>query len=101
MTVASDINIIISGGSAIKEVHNTRKQSSDLNQQFVVQDVETIKEEEKEKIAKANTKNRIEMGKEKDKKRNGERNKQKPDSDKKASKEKTTSQSKHLIDIMV
>jgi len=49
MASTGDINIVLGQGSAIKEVHNVRKQSLELSQQFVAQRTEVKKKEEKKR----------------------------------------------------
>ncbi|UCH07421.1 MAG: hypothetical protein JSV55_15355 [Deltaproteobacteria bacterium] len=47
MASTTDMNIVIGQGNAIKEVHNVRKQSLELNQQFVAQQTEQKKKEDR------------------------------------------------------
>jgi hypothetical protein len=64
MSGTTDMNIIIGQGSTIKEVHNVKKQNLEINQQFVAQNSENQKGEEKSKVQEYETNNRIEIEKE-------------------------------------
>ena len=50
MTSTSNMNTIVGQGTAIKEIHNVKKQNLELNQQFVAQKAEDEKKEDKSKI---------------------------------------------------
>lgn len=52
MTPSNDLNVIFSQSAAVKEIHNVRKQSLETSQQFVAQQAETKKKEQKTKIEK-------------------------------------------------
>ena len=52
MTGTSDMNIILGQGTAVKEVHNVKKQNLEINQQFVAQETEGQKKKDKIKIKK-------------------------------------------------
>jgi hypothetical protein len=54
MASTTDMNIVIGQGNAIKEVHNVRKQSLELNQQFVPQKIGIEEEEQGDKRDKKN-----------------------------------------------
>ncbi|GAG19994.1 unnamed protein product [marine sediment metagenome] len=71
MASTTDMNIVLSQGTAVKEVHNVRKQTLELNQQFVAQETEDKKKEEKSKVYEFDTGNRIEV-KDDEKKKNKE-----------------------------
>ena len=70
MTSTTDINIVLGQGNAIKEVHNVRKQTLELNQQFVAQETEEKKKEDKAKVQGFRTENRIEIKGDEEKKSN-------------------------------
>jgi len=61
------MNIIIGQGTAIKEVHNVKKQSLEVNQQFAAQNTEEQKKEDKPKVQKFDKKSRVEIKSEKEK----------------------------------
>jgi hypothetical protein len=52
MTGTGDMNIIVGQGTAIKEVHNVKKQNLEINQQFIAQEAEGQKKKDKSKIQK-------------------------------------------------
>jgi hypothetical protein len=64
MSGTTDMNIIIGQGTTIKEVHNVKKQNLEINQQFVAQNSESQKGEEKSKVQEYETNNKIEIKKE-------------------------------------
>jgi hypothetical protein len=99
MSGTTNMNIIIGQGSTIKEVHNVKKQNLEMNQQFVAQNSEDIKKEDKSKIQEFETKNRIEAEKEKEKQKNQKGKKKKQDN--KNKKEKKSLSEGNLIDIRV
>lgn len=101
MAGTTNMNIVLSGGSAVKEIHNTRKQSLDLNQQYVVQNAESRKKKDKEKIQEVKADNRIEIGKEKENKNKGEKKQQESDPKADGAEDKAASLSDRLIDIVV
>lgn len=59
MTGTTNINIILGQGTAVKEVHNVRKQSLDMNQEFVAQNTEEKKKTDKAKVQDFEAKHRI------------------------------------------
>ena len=50
MAGTSGMNIVLGQGSAIKELHNVRRQSLDMNQQFVAQNMDEKKKEGRQKV---------------------------------------------------
>jgi hypothetical protein len=68
MSGTTHMNVIIGQGNTIKEVHNVKKQNLEMNQQFIAQQSDDIKKEDKSKVEEFETKNRIESKKEKEKK---------------------------------
>lgn len=101
MAGTTDINIVMGQGDAIKEVHNIRKQSLELNQQFIAQKTEDEKKEDKSKVKEFDTGNRIEVkADEEKKKKNGPEDNQK-DSKKEKMKEESDVVEGNLIDITV
>jgi len=99
MSGTTNMNIIIGQGSTIKEVHNVKKQNLEMNQQFVAQNSEDIKKEDKSKVQEFETKNRIEAEKEKEKQKDQKGKKKKPKN--KEKKEKIGLSEGNLIDIRV
>ena len=99
MTGTTDMNIVLGQGNAIKEVHNIRKQSLELNQQFIAQKTEDEKKEDKSKIKKFDTGNRIEVKADEEKKGGSEDNRK--DSKKERTKEESNLSEGNLIDITV
>lgn len=95
----TNLNIIISQGSAVKEVYNSKKQNLELQQQFNTQHTEMKKMSEKAKTKKSSNVNLINKQNKRQKSESG-------DQDKKREKEKR-SEDMHvnpegnLIDIKV
>ena len=50
MASTTNVNIILGQGNAVNEVHNIRKQNLELNQQFVAQETDGKKKEDKTKV---------------------------------------------------
>ena len=69
MASATDMNIILGQGSAIKEVHNVKKQNLEISQQFVAQNLEEKKKEDKDKVQDFEKGNRVEMKNQEEKKK--------------------------------
>ncbi len=101
MSSTSNINMVLSQGSAIKEIHNVRKQSLELNQQYVAQHAEIRKKEHKGKVLESNAGSHVEIRDE------NEKNKMKKQDQKEnnPSEDTTDNESKpsdeHIIDITV
>lgn len=60
MTGTTDMNIIVGQGTAIKEVHNVKKQSLELNQHFLAQNTEEQKKEDKVTVQNFSDSSKIE-----------------------------------------
>jgi len=101
MVGTTDINIVLGQGNAIKEVHNIRKQSLELNQQFIAQKTENEKKEDKSKVKEFDTGNRIEVKTDEEKKQNGDSEDNQKDSKKEKTEEKSKLSEGNLIDITV
>lgn len=99
MPGSTDMNIILGQGTAIKEVHNVKKQNLEFNQQFVAQNTEDKKKEDKSKVQEFEKSNRIDIKKDKEKKKGKKGNKK--DSKKKKQKEKINLSEGKIIDITV
>ena len=103
MASTTDMNIVLGQGNAIKEVHNVRKQSLELNQQFVVQKTEDKKKEDRSRVQEFDSSSRIEIkaDEEKEKERRpGSEDKEKG-SRKEHSEEESDLSGGSLIDIKV
>ena len=103
MASTTDMNIVIGQGNAIKEVHNVRKQSLELNQQFVAQQTEQKKREDRVTVQESESPQRIRIEEEeKEDKRNKKnfREEQKDSKEKQSSEELDQSEGS-LIDIKV
>jgi len=61
MVGTANMNIVIGQGNAVKEVHNVRRQSLEMNQQVAAQNTEEKKKEEKAKVDTFETRNKIEV----------------------------------------
>jgi len=101
MASTTDMNIVLSQGDAIKEVHNVRKQNVELNQQFVVQETENKKKEEKSKVRESEPGNRIEIRSDEEKKDKGGSGHNQKGSKKDQSEEESDLSEGSLIDIRV
>ena len=102
MASTTDMNIILGQGNAIKEVHNVRKQSLELNQQFVAQKTEDKKKEDKAKVQEFETGNKIEIKSDEEKEhREGPEDNQKDPNEEQSEEESDLSKRNCLIDIKV
>ena len=59
MASTTDMNIVIGQGNAVKEVHNVRKQNLELNQQYVAQQTEQKKKEDRVTVQEFESPQRI------------------------------------------
>ena len=98
MSGTTHMNVILGQGNTIKEVHNVKKQNLEMNQQFVAQQSEVMKKEDKSKVEEFEAKNRIEIKKEKERKKD-QKGKKKSNNENQEEKRKL-SEGK-LIDIRV
>ena len=101
MAGITDMNVVLSQGNVIKEVHNVRKQTLELNQQFVAQKTEDEKNEEKAKVPEFDTRNKIEIKGDEEKKNKGGSENSQRGSKKKESREEPDLSEGSLIDIKV
>jgi hypothetical protein len=99
MSSTTNMNIILGQGSAVKEVHNVKKQNLEVNQQYVVQHVEDKKKEDKDKIQDFEKSNRIDMKNDKEKKKGKKSNKR--GAEKEKQKQKNNFLQSKIIDIRV
>jgi hypothetical protein len=81
MSATTDMNIILGQGSTVKEVHNVKKQNLEMNQQFVAQQSDDLKREDKSKVQEYETDNRIEIKKDKERKKNHRKHKKNNDTE--------------------
>ncbi|HUT71835.1 MAG TPA: hypothetical protein VMW89_14270 [Desulfatiglandales bacterium] len=103
MASTTDMNIVIGQGNAVKEVHNVRKQNLELNQQFVAQQTEQKKKEDRVTVQEFESPQRTGIEEEE---KEDKRNKKSFREDQKDSKEKQSSEESDqsegsLIDIKV
>jgi hypothetical protein len=103
MASTTDMNIVLGQGNAIKEVHNVRKQSLELNQQFIAQQTEEKKKEDRVTVQEFESPQRIGIEEEE---QEDKRNKKNFGDDQRDSKEKQSNQEPDqpegsLIDIKV
>ena len=101
MSSLTDMNIVLGQGSAIKEVHNVRRQDLELNQQFVAQKAEDKKKEEKSKVQEFDLENRVEIKSDEEKKKREDQRYDNRGSKKEKLKEPLVSSEGSLIDIKV
>ena len=101
MAGTTDMNIVLGQGNAIKEVHNIRKQSLELNQQFIAQKTEDEKKEDKSKVKEFDTGNRVEIKADEEKKKKGDSQDNQKESKKEKIKEEPNVSEGNLIDITV
>jgi len=101
MSSTTDINIVLSQGTAVKEVQNVRKQSLDLNQQYVGQHAEIQRKEDKEKVPEPKPGDYVEISKENETKNMKEHKEGQNDSGEDPADEETEPLGDHLIDITV
>lgn len=101
MTSTDNMSGVLRQGSAIPEIHNVRKQTLEMNQQFMAQNTETKKKEDKSKVKGSKTKSRIEMKQDQEQKNQKHNQKKKRDAEKEKSEPKSTLPQKKIIDIIV
>lgn len=70
MSITNDMNIIIGQGTAIKEVHNVKKQNLELNQYFTAQETDDEEKERKFKVQEFEAENKIVASRDEDEKKN-------------------------------
>ncbi|MBA3037556.1 MAG: hypothetical protein FP814_13825 [Desulfobacterium sp.] len=101
MSSSSNINSILSQSTAIKEIHNVRKQSLELNQQYVAQHAEIRKEEDKRKVLESNAGGHVEIGNENERNKMKSKNQEKTNSSKDTAENESKPSDEHIIDITV
>jgi hypothetical protein len=98
MSPTTDMNIVLGQGTSIKEVHNVKKDSLEMNQQFVAQQSDDLKREDKSRVQENETNNRIETQKDKEKKKGHKRHKRNKDAEEQ---ENELNSEGNVIDIRV
>ena len=73
MSSTSNLNIVLNQGNLIKEIHNVRKQNSELNQQFVAQETKDKKREDESRIQAFEEGYRVEIRGDEEKKKKEKR----------------------------
>jgi len=101
MANMTDMNIVLGQGSAIKEVHNARKQSLELNQQLIAQKTEDKKREDKKRVQEFDADNKIHVTCDEEKKGGNSMGNNKKNPERKKSKEEMYPSDHSLIDIKV
>ncbi|MDP2862623.1 MAG: hypothetical protein Q8N95_07515 [Desulfobacterales bacterium] len=97
----TDMNIVLSQGSAVKEVQNVRKQSLDLNQQYVAQHAEILRKEDKEKVPEPKPGDHVEISEENEMKNMKDRKEGQNDCEEDPADEEKEPLGEHFIDITV
>jgi len=101
MTGTGDMNIIVGQGTAVKEVHNVKKQNLEINQQFVAQETEGQKKKDQTKIQKLESGDKVRIkGDQEDRSKEEKKNKKKGLKNKKSDDDLKMTAS-NLIDITV
>jgi len=101
MSSTSNMNIVLTQGTAVKEIHNVRKQTLDLNQQYVAQHTEILKRQEKEKVPELKPADRVRIEKENEKKNLKDSKQEQKDPEEDTFEEETAPSGDHIIDITV
>jgi hypothetical protein len=69
MASTTEMNIVLGQGNAVKEVHNVRKHNLELNQQFVAQQTEEKKREDRVKVQEFESAKKIGIEEDEEKKK--------------------------------
>ena len=101
MASTTDMNIVLGQGNAVKEVHNVRKQNLELNQQFVAQQTEEKKREDRVKVQEFETAKRVAIEEHEGEKKEGGSEQDRKGSKKEQSEEASNPSEGNLIDIRV
>ena len=101
MASTTDMNIVLGQGNAVKEVQNVRKQNLELNQQFVAQQTEEKKREDRVKVQEFETAKKIGIEEDEEKKNKEGSGQDKKGSKKEQSEEASNMSEGKLIDIRV
>jgi hypothetical protein len=95
------MNIVLIQGAAVKEIQNVRKQTLDLNQQYIAQHTESLKKQDKEKVPELKPGDHVEIEKENEKKNLKDRKQEQKDPPKDTVEKEAAPSEDHLIDITV
>ncbi len=101
MAGTTDMNIVLGQGNAIREVHNIRKQNLELNQQFVAQQAESDKGEDKSRVQEFEAGDRVEIKEERERKKREDRGGRDQDLKRKKDEEDSINPEGSRIDIVV
>ncbi len=101
MTGTGDMNIIVGQGTAVKEVHNIKKQNLEINQQFVAQETEGQKKKDKSKIQQLEHGDKVKIKSDQEDRSKEEKKNKKKGSKKKKSDDEFKMNASNLIDITV
>ena len=99
MASDTNLNIIISQGSVVKEVYNSKKQNLELQQQFNTQNTEMKKVSEKAKTKKSSNANLINKQNKRRKSKSGDQDNHRKKE--KRSEDRRVNSEGNLIDIKV
>jgi hypothetical protein len=101
MASTTDMNIVLGQGNAVKEVQNVRKQNLELNQQFVAQQTEEKKREDRVKVQEFETAKKIGIEEDEEKKKKKGSGQDEKGSKKEQSEEASNLSEGNLIDIRI
>lgn len=101
MAADTNLNIIISQGSAVKEVYNSKKQNLELQQQFNTQHTEMKKVREKEKAKRSSNANLINEQNKRLKSKNEDQDNSKEEEKEKKKEDRYDKPEGNFIDIKV
>lgn len=101
MSSTTNMNIVLIQGAAVKEIQNVRKQTLDLNQQYVAQHTEILKKQNKEKVPELKPADHVEIEKENEKKNLKDRKQEQKDPPEDTFEEESALSGDHFIDITV
>jgi hypothetical protein len=101
MAATTHMNIILGQGNAVKEVHNIRKQNLELNQQFVAQETEGKKKDDKAKVQKFEASDKVAIQEDEEKKDTKDPKNKRRRATKRKPKGKSASPGRNRIDIRV
>ena len=101
MAATTNMNIILGQGNAVNEVHNARKQNLELNQQFVAQETDGKKKEDKVKVQKFEGADKVAIQEDEEKRDKKDAKNKRKRAAKRKTKRKSATQEGHRIDIRV
>lgn len=101
MAAATNMNIILGQGNAVNEVHNVRKQNLEMNQQFVAQETDGKKKEDKTKVQTSEATDKVAIQEDEEKKDKKDAKDKRKRKAKRKTAEKSASPGGHRIDIRV